>query len=197
VGYQVANSVTKGRGDQIEVDEILQKVGLPCFVKPNNGGSSLGTSKVKEQSELVAAIQKALTVDAQAIIERFVSGTEVTCGVIQWQGELRALPLTEIVTSNEFFDFEAKYNGESQEITPARVESSVFENVQKLAVGIYRDLNCRGMIRVDFIIQENEPFVIEVNTVPGFSEASIIPQQASAVGIDKKALITAVIEGCF
>lgn len=197
LGYQVANSVTKGRGDQIEVDEILQKVGLPCFVKPNNGGSSLGTSKVKEQSELVAAIQKALAVDAQAIIERFVSGTEVTCGVIQWQGELRALPLTEIVTSNEFFDFEAKYNGESQEITPARLESSVFENVQKLAVGIYRDLNCRGMIRVDFIIQENEPFVIEVNTVPGFSEASIIPQQASAVGIDKKALITAVIESCF
>jgi D-alanine-D-alanine ligase len=197
LGYQVANSVTVGRGDQISVDEILQKVGLPCFVKPNNGGSSLGTSKVKEQSELSNAIQKALMVDAQAIIERFVNGTEVTCGVIQWQGELRALPLTEIVTSNEFFDFEAKYNGESQEITPARVESSVFENVQKQAVGIYRDLNCRGMIRVDFIIQENEPFVIEVNTVPGFSEASIIPQQASVVGIDKKALITAVIEGCF
>jgi len=197
LGYQVANSVTVGRGDQISVDEILQKVGLPCFVKPNNGGSSLGTSKVKEKSQLKDAIQKALAVDAQAIIERFVSGTEVTCGVIQWQGELRALPLTEIVTSNEFFDFEAKYNGESQEITPARVESSVFENVQKLAVGIYRDLNCRGMIRVDFIIQENEPFVIEVNTVPGFSEASIIPQQASVVGIDKKALITAVIEGCF
>ncbi len=197
LGYQVANSVTIGRGDQIEVDEILQKVGLPCFVKPNNGGSSLGTSKVKDQSELVVAIQKALAVDSQAIIERFVSGTEVTCGVIQWQGKLKALPLTEIVTANEFFDFEAKYNGKSEEITPARVESSVFEKVQRLAVGIYSDLNCRGMIRVDFIIQDNVPFVIEVNTVPGFSEASIIPQQASAVGIDKKALITAVIEGCF
>ncbi len=197
LGYQVANSVTIGRGDQIEVDEILQKVGLPCFVKPNNGGSSLGTSKVKEQTELVVAIQKALAVDAQAIIERFVSGTEVTCGVIQWQGKLRALPLTEIVTANEFFDFEAKYNGESEEITPARVDSEIFEHVQHLAADIYRDLNCRGMIRVDFIIQDNVPFVIEVNTVPGFSEASIIPQQASAVGIDKKSLISAVIEGSF
>ena len=197
MGYQVANSVTIGRGEQIEVGEILQKVGLPCFVKPNNGGSSLGTSKVKEQTELVVAIQKALAVDAQAIIERFVSGTEVTCGVIQWQGKLRALPLTEIVTANEFFDFEAKYNGESEEITPARVDSEIFEHVQHLAADIYRDLNCRGMIRVDFIIQDNVPFVIEVNTVPGFSEASIIPQQASAVGIDKKSLISAVIEGSF
>lgn len=197
LGYQVANSVIVGRKDEVHADQILQKVGLPCFVKPNNGGSSLGTSKVKESSELTEAIQKALAVDAQAIIERFVNGTEVTCGVIQWQGELKALPLTEIVTANEFFDFEAKYNGASEEITPARVAVLVFEKVQRLAMDIYRDLNCRGMIRVDFIIQEDVPHVIEVNTVPGFSEASIIPQQAAVVGIDKKSLISAVIEGCF
>jgi D-alanine-D-alanine ligase len=197
LGYQVANSVIVSKKDQWDAPVILSKVGLPCFVKPNNGGSSLGTSKVKEQEGLALAIEKALAVDDQVIIERFVSGTEVTCGVIRWNGQLRALPLTEIVTTQEFFDFEAKYNGASEEITPARVDKEVFEKVQELAVKIYGDLNCRGMIRVDFIIQSGVPFVIEVNTVPGFSEASIIPQQAAAVGIDKKSLISAVIEGCF
>ncbi len=197
LGYKVANSVVVRDGEEVNVERILEKVGLPCFVKPNNGGSSLGTSKVKDSAGLMEAVEKALAVDPQAIIERFVNGIEVTCGVIEWQGELKALPLTEIVTTNEFFDFEAKYNGASEEITPARVESSVFEQVQFAAKGIYRDLNCRGMIRVDFIIQENVPHVIEVNTVPGFSEASIIPQQAQAVGIDKKSLITAVIQSCF
>jgi D-alanine-D-alanine ligase len=197
LGYQVANSIIVSKGQTWDAVPILFKVGLPCFVKPNNGGSSLGTSKVKKQEELALAIDKALAVDDQVIIERFVEGIEVTCGVIQWNGKLRALPLTEIVSNNEFFDYEAKYSGKSEEITPARVKKEVFEQVQELAVGIYRDLDCRGMIRVDFIIQKDRPFVIEVNTVPGFSEASIIPQQAAKVGVDKKALISAVIEGCF
>ncbi len=197
LGYSVAKSVMIRKGDSIETPSILSKVGLPCFVKPNNGGSSIGTSKVKEEGELVSAIEKALKEDQQALIESFVDGVEVTCGVIHYQGKVTALPLTEIVTENEFFDYQAKYDGASQEITPARLPEEMSERVRGLAARIYQDLRCSGMIRVDFIIQNDEPHVIEVNTVPGFSEASIIPQQAAVFGIDKTTLISTVISSCF
>jgi D-alanine-D-alanine ligase len=197
LGYSVAKSKMIREGEGYQVEEIVAFLGLPCFVKPNNGGSSIGTSKVKQASELPAAIEKAMHEDRQVLIESFIQGTEVTCGVIQYQGKITPLPLTEIVTENEFFDYEAKYDGASQEITPARIDAEMSLRVQNLAAKIYGDLKCAGMIRVDFIIQNGEPHVIEVNTVPGFSEASIIPQQAAVFGIGKKELISTVIQSCF
>jgi D-alanine-D-alanine ligase len=197
LGFSVAESVVLYENVGWEVSDIINQVGLPCFVKPNNGGSSIGTSKVKQEGELSAAIEKAFKEDRQVIVESFLDGTEVTCGVIQWQGKVMALPMTEIVTQNEFFDFEAKYKGQSNEITPARIEKALFDEIQSLSESIYAQLKCRGMIRVDFIIQSQVPHVVEVNTVPGFSAASIIPQQAACVGIDKTALISAVIQSCF
>ena len=197
LGFSVAESVVLYKNEEWNADSILHRVGLPCFVKPNNGGSSIGTSKVKELGQLVPAIEKAFKEDGQVIIESFLNGTEVTCGVIQWEGKVRALPMTEIVSENEFFDFEAKYKGKSNEITPARIDKALFEEIQNLSEKIYIQLKCRGMIRVDFIIHDGLPHVVEVNTVPGFSAASIIPQQAACVGIDKTALITAVIRSCF
>ncbi|MEY2938904.1 MAG: hypothetical protein RL062_1493 [Bacteroidota bacterium] len=197
LGYSVAKSKMIREGEGYQVDEIVAFLGLPCFVKPNNGGSSIGTSKVKQASELSVAIEKAMHEDRQVLIESFIQGTEVTCGVIQYQGKITPLPLTEIVTENEFFDYQAKYDGASQEITPARIDAEMSLRVQNLAAKIYGDLKCAGMIRVDFIIQNGEPHVIEVNTVPGFSEASIIPQQAAVFGIGKKELISTVIQSCF
>ncbi|MEN9947550.1 MAG: hypothetical protein RL106_373 [Bacteroidota bacterium] len=197
LGYSVAKSVMVREGEKVDVETIIAKLGLPCFVKPNNGGSSIGTSKVKASADLQIAVDKALKEDHQALIESFIDGVEVTCGVIQIQGKITALPLTEIVTENEFFDYQAKYEGASQEITPARLPEKMSHQVRALAARIYQDLRCSGMIRVDFIIQNDEPHVIEVNTVPGFSEASIIPQQAAAFGIDKTTLISTVISSCF
>jgi D-alanine-D-alanine ligase len=194
MGYRVAKSVVVRKDDALSADEIITQVGLPCFVKPNCGGSSIGTSKVNESVELLEAIERARNEDEDIIVEEFVSGREVTCGVIKMNGVPTALPITEIVSENEFFDFEAKYEGKSEEITPAPIDAKVYKRVQELAARIYSDLNCGGMIRVDFLLPDSEPSVIEVNTVPGFSAASIIPQQAEVMGMDKKTLISTVLE---
>jgi D-alanine-D-alanine ligase len=196
-GFNVAKSITLKRTDSYSTQQIIDQVGLPCFVKPNCGGSSIGTSRVNVMEDLPKAIDTALEVDHQIIIEEFIQGTEVTCGVIKWEGNITALPITEIVSQKEFFDFEAKYKGQSEEITPARIEEEIYKQVQANSEAIYTALDCRGMIRVDYIIRGTDVFVIEVNTTPGFSEASIIPQQAAAKGIDKKTLISAVISSCF
>ncbi len=194
MGLPTTTGVLIRPGGNRNLDEIIAITGLPCFVKPNRGGSSIGMTKVSRAEQLEAAIATAFNEDSQVIVERFISGTEVTCGVIPWEGGIRALPATEIVSENEFFDFEAKYLGKSQEITPARIPDATMKVVQDLAEQIYIALECRGMIRVDMIIAEGQPHVIEVNTVPGFTEASIIPQQAAAVGIGKTELIARVIE---
>jgi D-alanine-D-alanine ligase len=196
-GFHVAKSLTLKQPDSFSAEQIIGQVGLPCFVKPNCGGSSIGTSRVNKAEDLQMAIELALKVDSQIIIEEFIQGTEVTCGVIQWQGKIMALPITEIVSQKEFFDFEAKYQGQSEEITPARLPQDVYEQVQSNSEAIYKALDCRGMIRVDYIIRDSEIYVIEVNTTPGFSEASIIPQQAGVQGISKTELITAVISSCY
>ena len=193
MGLPTTTGVLIRPGGNQNLDEIIAKTGLPCFVKPNRGGSSIGMTKVSRAEQLEAAIATAFNEDSQVIVERFISGTEVTCGVIPWEGGIRALPATEIVSENEFFDFEAKYLGKSQEITPARIPDVTMKAVQDLAEQIYVALECSGMIRVDMIIADGQPHVIEVNTVPGFTEASIIPQQAAAVGIGKTELITRVI----
>ena len=198
LGFHVAESIVLYENEGgWDADRIINQVGLPCFVKPNNGGSSIGTSKVKQKEDLNTAIIKAFKEDGQVIVESFLDGVEVTCGVIKWEGKVKALPMTEIVSKNEFFDFDAKYQGLSEEITPARISETLFNQIQRLSERIYVEMKCRGMIRVDFIIQKETPFVVEINTVPGFSEASIIPQQAACAGIDKTALISAVIQSCF
>jgi D-alanine-D-alanine ligase len=196
-GFHVAKSLTLKRTDSYTKEQIVESVGLPCFVKPNCGGSSIGTSRVNAVEDLNKSIELALQVDSQIIIEEFIEGTEVTCGVIQWQGKIMALPITEIVSQKEFFDFEAKYQGQSEEITPARIDKEIYNRVQANSEAIYTALDCRGMIRVDYIIRGRDIFVIEVNTTPGFSEASIIPQQAGVQGISKTELISAVISSCF
>lgn len=196
-GYLVAKSLVLKKSEPYSVSFIVQNVGLPCFVKPNCGGSSIGTSRVNQAEELHLALDKAFAEDQEVIIEEFVAGTEVTCGVIQYEGKITALPITEIVSKKEFFDFEAKYQGASEEITPARISEELTLKVQNACEDIYKKLDCRGMIRVDFLLRGSEVFVVEVNTVPGFTEASIIPQQAAARGIDKTALISAVIDSSF
>lgn len=194
MGYRTAKSTTLKRLESYSASFVIQTVGLPCFVKPNCGGSSIGTSRVNKVEDLHVALDKAFAEDQQVIIEEFIEGTEVTCGVIVINGTVTALPITEIVSKKEFFDFEAKYQGASEEITPARLDKEIYTQVQRYSEDIYRKLDCNGMIRIDYLIRNTEIFVVEVNTVPGFSEASIIPQQAAAIGMSKTELITTVIE---
>lgn len=190
----VANGFFLHGNAPVEIDTILDKVGLPCFVKPNEGGSSLGMSKVETKEELAAAITKARAVFPEVLIESFMEGREVTCGVIPRGDSLLALPPTEIITGNSFFDYEAKYEGQSQEITPADIPAEWTERIQFLAKEIYRAMRCKGFVRIDFMVVDNEPHVIEVNTVPGFSGASIVPQQLEAAGISAMEMISAVID---
>lgn len=194
-GFHCAKSILHRGNTQVETQAIVRELGLPVFVKPNNGGSSLATSRCDLQDEISEAVSKALEVDHEVIIEEFLPGTEVTSGVIVRDGRTLALPLTEILSENKFFDFEAKYEGASKEITPARISAELTSEIQEISSRIFNLLDCRGMIRIDYIIRENKPHVVEVNTVPGFSEASIIPQQAAALGISKTELITMVLEG--
>jgi len=197
MGFITAKSIELKALEPYSASFIIQSVGLPCFVKPNCGGSSIGTSRVNKLEDLHVAVDKAFREDDHVILEEFIEGTEVTCGVITYKNKVTALPITEIVSKTEFFDYEAKYKGQSEEITPARLDEKIFKRVQQYSEDIYKKLNCRGMIRVDYIIRGEDAYVIEVNTTPGFSEASIIPQQAEVMGLSKTELISTVIESCF
>ena len=180
--------------DAINPDEIIKKVGLPCFVKANRAGSSFGITKVKQKNELYRAAQNAFQEDDEAIIESFLDGTEVSVGVITYNREIIALPVTEIVSENEFFDYEAKYLGKSQEITPARISEEDTKKVQEIAKLIYQKLKMKGFTRSEFIFHNGEPHFIEMNTTPGLSQASILPQQAAKAGISLKELYASAIE---
>jgi D-alanine-D-alanine ligase len=181
-GIKVAKSLLLRSKDEFSDEEIVKQLGLPLFVKPSDSGSSYGISKVKETSELQAALENAFKEGDSVVIESFLPGTEVTCGVYRGRDGIKALPLTEICSENEFFDFDAKYLGKSQEITPARVDENIKENVQKISKRIYNLMGLRSIARIDFMLVENEPHVIEVNTTPGFSTASIVPQMIKAEG---------------
>lgn len=198
-GMHVARSLHLFKDTALTAKEILQQLSLPLFVKPNNGGSSLGISKVKEAGELDAALLKAFNEDDQVLIEEFISGREFTIGVFKSKGNIIALPITEIVSENEFFDFQAKYEGASEEITPAKVDESVADKVRAEAKKAYEVFNCRGIVRIDFIYDENSghPFLLEINTVPGQSAASIVPQQVVSMGWSLKEFYSALIEECF
>lgn len=182
-GIKTAISYYLNEGDIINAEEIITRVGLPCFVKPNRSGSSFGISKAKTTEELLTAIKVAYKEDNEIIIESFLNGTEVSVGVINYKGEIKVLPMTEIVSENDFFDYEAKYLGKSQEITPARIDDSIRIKIEEIASRIYKILNMQGFSRSEFIIVDGEPFLLEMNTVPGLTNESILPQQAKAANI--------------
>ncbi|MEX0313038.1 MAG: D-alanine--D-alanine ligase [Allomuricauda sp.] len=193
-GINCATSYYVNKGDHINEDNIVEKVGLPCFVKANRAGSSYGISKVYKKNDLNAAIDHAFLEDDEIIIESFLDGIEVSVGVITYKGEIKVLPITEIVSENDFFDFAAKYEGKSQEITPARISKIQKENVSKLAKHIYKILNLKGYSRSEFIFIGEEPYLLEVNTTPGLTEESILPQQANVAGISLQELFGSAIE---
>ncbi len=198
-GINVAKSLHIFKHTPISSDFILNHLQLPVFVKPNNGGSSIGMSKVNEASELEIALTKAFNEDNQILVEEFIKGREFTVGVYKLNGNISVLPITEIISKKEFFDFEAKYQGLSEEITPALLSEKDEINLKDAATKAYELLNCRGVVRIDFIINElNQlPYMLEVNTVPGQSAASVIPQQVKAKGLSLKEFYTSIIEEAF
>ena len=193
-GIKTAISYYLNKGDAILEDQIIQRVGLPCFVKPNKSGSSFGISMVKEADELLVAIEKAYAEDDEIIIESYLKGTEVSVGVIKYKGETLVLPMTEIVSENDFFDYEAKYEGKSSEITPARISDEEKNKVEDVAKRIYTILKMEGFSRSEFILVDGEPFLLEMNTVPGLTAESILPQQAREAGISLNELFDNAIE---
>ncbi|MDO9039546.1 MAG: D-alanine--D-alanine ligase [Lutibacter sp.] len=193
-GIKTAVSYFLNEGDDINVDEIIARVGLPCFVKPNNAGSSFGISKAKTAEEMIPAIEKAFKEDSQILIEAFLDGPEITIGVFNYKGKIKVLPMTEIISENEFFDYEAKYLGKSQEITPARISDEIHQKLEKIAAYVYKILNMSGFSRSEYILVNDEPYFLEMNTVPGLTTASLIPQQAEAAGISLEELFHNAIE---
>lgn len=193
VGFHCANSVLIRKYDSVDVSHILDTVKLPCFVKPNDGGSSFGTSKVKTPDTLLLAIEQAFEHGKEVIIESMLSGTEVTCGIVKINDELKVLGITEIVTENEFFDFQAKYEGKSKEITPARITKQEEEAIHQTVKSIYSQLGIKGVVRIDFMVQEGVPYVIEINTTPGMSDQSIIPQQVKHSGMTLTELFDGIL----
>ncbi len=183
-GIHVAKSVHLFKHTTYDADTILSQLKMPLFVKPNNGGSSIGMSKVHKNEDLQPALEKAFKEDTQVLVEEMITGREFTVGVFKSGGAIQVLPITEVSTNKDFFDFEAKYSGLATEVTPAQIEDTWKEKVEKAAVKIYEVFNCNGMVRIDFIYnaEKNAPFMLEINTVPGQSEASIIPQQVKAKG---------------
>ena len=172
------------KGENVDPHELFSVLGLPCFIKPNNGGSSFGISKIKSKDELEAALAAAFAEDAQEVlVEEFIEGTEITCGLVKLGEKIIVFPVTEIVSKKEFFDVEAKYEaGMADEITPARISESLHADCETLSTAIYRFLNCQGIVRIDYIICDGRLYFLEVNTVPGMSAASIIPKQIEAMG---------------
>ena len=197
-GIRVAESLILRKGFEITDEEVINKIGLPCFIKPNAGGSSFGVPKVKTKEDIQPAIEKAFEESDEVMIEAFMKGTEITCGCYKTSDKEVVFPITEVVSANEFFDYGAKYNGESQEITPARLPEDTAERVRLLTSAIYDILGCSGLIRIDYIITEGEKVnLLEINTTPGMTATSFIPQQVRAAGLDIKDVMTDIIENKF
>ena len=194
-GATTAKSVLIKKGEKIKLQEILHITGLPCFVKPNNGGSSIGMSKVTQEDMLEKAILTAFEVDSEVQIEEYIQGTEVTCGILQKKNELIALPLTEIRSKREFFDYTSKYDPSlAEEITPANVKPEIHAKCKEISLHLFKKFDSRGVSRFYYIIKEDTPYFLEVNTIPGLSAASIVPKQAGVMGIPLKELFTILIE---
>jgi D-alanine-D-alanine ligase len=199
-GVSVADSllIRKGYEELVSDDEIEERIGMPCFVKPAADGSSFGVSKVKNKDQLAPAIRKAMLESPEIMVEAFLDGTEISQGVYKIKGKTVVLPATEVVTSNEFFDYDAKYNGQVKEITPARISEDVADRVAKITSHIYDILHCNGIIRIDYIIsKEGKISMLEVNTTPGMTATSFIPQQVRAAGLEMKDVLTEIVENQF
>ncbi len=193
-GIPMAKSVLMKKNAIINVDELTTHLGLPVFVKPNAGGSSFGVTKVKSKDELSEAIEKAWKESDEALVEEFVEGQEFTCGLVKLKGQEFIFPVTEVLPKKEFFDFEAKYTkGMTDEITPARLSAELTRDCQQLASRIYDLCNCSGIVRIDFILRNGEFYFLEVNTTPGMTATSFIPQQIAAMGKDLKEMLTLII----
>lgn len=197
-GVRVAESIMLRQGQTMPDEDVIEKVGLPCFIKPNLGGSSFGVTKVKTKEQIQPAVQKAFDEAKEVIIEAYMKGTEITCGCFKTKSKETVFPITEVVTSNEFFDYDAKYNGQVDEITPARISEDLTKRVQMLTSAIYDIIGCSGIIRIDYIITEGEKInLLEINTTPGMTATSFIPQQIKAAGLDIKEVMTDIIENKF
>lgn len=192
----VARNVLTCKDCALTKEEVLQRVNLPVFVKPAAGGSSIGMSKVCQEEDLMSAIEKAFGVCERVLIEEYIKGREFSCGVLELEKEVKALPVTEIVSMTDFFDYDAKYNGKSKELTPAPIDKNLSDRIQSLTEKIYKALNCSGVCRVDFIYEEDEDqlYFLEINTTPGQSEQSIVPQQVRAIGKDTRWLYNTILE---
>ena len=195
-GIPVARSLHLFRHSAVSAEEVLEQLSLPVFVKPNNGGSSIGMSKVDDGSQLSAALEKAFKEDDQVLVEEFIPGREFTVGVFKSGKEIIVLPITEVETKKDFFDFEAKYQGMSTETTPANIDENMTQKIRETASKVYSIFNCRGVVRIDFIYnkERDQPFMLEINTVPGQSEASIVPQQVKVMRWTLKDFYSALIE---
>jgi D-alanine-D-alanine ligase len=197
-GIQMAEAVLIRKGENIDLTFIGNRLGLPCFVKPNDSGSSFGVTKVKHQDELMPAIETAFRESKEVLIEAYMNGREVACGVVKYKNKTIVLPVTEIISKNEFFDYEAKYTaGRSSEITPADMPLSVTNEIQRISLLVYGLMGCKGIVRVDFIVIGENPFFLEINTVPGMTKESLVPQQAVAAGISLEEFYSMAVENMF
>lgn len=188
-GINVPEAVLIKPDDEINKKEILKKVNLPCFVKPTDSGSSYGVTKVKKENDLLSAITSAFKHGTEVVVEENIVGREVTCGVFRYSEGIKALPITEIISENEYFDYDAKYNGKSKEITPADLTNIMTAQLQFITKEIYGILGMKGIVRMDYIINKKGiPFLIEINSVPGMSKESIVPQMLSKMSIDLKSI---------
>jgi D-alanine-D-alanine ligase len=195
MGVRVSDSVRLRRGEPFDGDAIVSGLGLPVFVKPSDSGSSFGISRVEDASQLKAAVDKAFEEGDEVMVERFIPGVEVTCGCYRTKGKTCTLPVTEVVPANEFFDYNAKYNGEVQEITPARLSPALTAKVQQTTAEIYDFIGAKGIIRADYIIPPDEnPVLLEINTTPGMTDTSFIPQQMKVAGLKFGDVLTEIIE---
>ena len=194
-GAKVASSMLVSPGMNVDPKEVVETLGLPCFIKSNVGGSSFGVTKVKEESQILPAVERAFAEGGDVIIESFLKGTEITCGMFKTHEKAVVFPITEVVPENEFFDYDAKYNGQVSEITPARISDELTKKVQEETKKYYDILGCKGIVRIDYIITEDGvPHVLEANTTPGMTPTSFIPQQVRAAGLDIKDVMTDIIE---
>lgn len=194
-GITMAKSVRLFKGDKIDTDQIIEKLGLPVFVKPNAGGSSFGVTKVKEKAQLQEALELAMIESDDILVEEFIDGKEFTCGLVKIAGEKIVFPVTEVIPLNEFFDYEAKYvAGKTDEITPARISPELTQKIQQISSKIYDLCDCSGIVRVDYILKEGEFYFLEVNTTPGMTATSFVPQQIAAMGRTLGEVLGMIIE---
>ena len=197
-GIQTAASFSFLRGDKIDKIDVLDKLGLPLFIKPSGSGSSVGVSKVNKPEDFEGAVEKAFREDKRILIEEAVIGREIACGLMRKGKELVVFPLTEIITSNEFFDYDAKYSGgKAREITPAQIPQEAETDIKSISSMLYRQMDCNGFVRFDYILTQTDLYFLELNSIPGMSEHSLIPQQAEAFGMTKKELFTTVVDNLF